>query len=174
MRLLSLAVLSAILVFACAPSETADSEPAADETPTPARTVWVDDSVAEFERKDGFLTLFADQKGGRVFAAFPPADKDGVSLRAIYAAGLTSGLGSNPVGLDRGLFDNGSLISFRRVGNKLIAEQENWTYRASTQNPLERRAVRESFCAIFSLVRRDYGDRSRRRDPRGSFQFSHA
>ena len=69
----------------------------------------------------------------------------GLSLRAIYAAGLTSGLGSNPIGLDRGLFDSGSLVAFRRVGGKLIAEQENWNYRASATNPLEKKAVRESF-----------------------------
>ncbi|MCK5745237.1 MAG: DUF5117 domain-containing protein, partial [Oricola sp.] len=99
--------------------------------------------------KDGFLTLFADEKGGKVYAVFPPADEEGVSLRAIYAAGLTSGLGSNPVGLDRGLFDGGSLIAFRRVGDKLIAEQENWTYRATSDNPLEQKAVRESFARSF-------------------------
>ncbi len=147
MRLLAAAILAISLIFACSPSNTGE-----DHTPpeTEQRAeVWVDNSVADFKRRDGFLTIFADEKGGKVFAVFPAAGEDGVSLRAIYASGLTSGLGSNPIGLDRGLFDSGSLIAFRRVGDKLIAEQENWTYRASSDNALERKAVRESFARSF-------------------------
>lgn len=100
-------------------------------------------------RAEGFIDLYPDARAGRVLAAFPAPDADGVSLRAIQAVGLTSGLGSNPIGLDRGYFDGGSIIAFRRVGGKLIAEQENWTYRASADNPLERKAVRESFARSF-------------------------
>ncbi|MEZ5947590.1 MAG: DUF5117 domain-containing protein, partial [Hyphomonas sp.] len=100
-------------------------------------------------RSEGFLPFYADAKTARILAAFPKPDEDGLSLRAIAAAGLTAGLGSNPIGLDRGLFDGGSIIAFRRIGGKLIAEQENWTYRASADNPLERKAVRESFARSF-------------------------
>ena len=109
MRAAILLSLSLFLLAGC--SKKAGDEPAppaAQEAEAPARDVWVDDSVKDFTRKDGFLTLFADEKGGKVYAVFPPANDDGVALRAIYAAGLTSGLGSNPVGLDRGLFDSGT------------------------------------------------------------------
>lgn len=101
------------------------------------------------ERRDGFVSVYVGEKDGRVLAAFPAPDEEGLSLRAIYAAGLTSGLGSNPIGLDRGLFDGGSLIAFRRVGAKLIAEKENWNFRTTTDNALEQRAVRESFARSF-------------------------
>lgn len=148
-----LAVIAAAVLLAACAREGAEtvSSAAGDNTQETAasKDVWVDESVKDFVRKDGFLPLFADEKGGKVYAVFPPADDEGVALRAIYAAGLTSGLGSNPVGLDRGLFDSGSLIAFRRAGNKLIAEQENWNYRASSDNALERRAVRESFARSF-------------------------
>ena len=107
------------------------------------------EAVEGLERRDGFITVYVDEEDGRVLAAFPAPNEDGLSLRAIYAAGLTSGLGSNPIGLDRGLFDGGSLMAFRRVGGKLVAEKENWNYRASGDNPLERRAVRESFARSF-------------------------
>ena len=100
-------------------------------------------------RAEGFLPYYADRKGGRILAAFPKPDEDGLSLRAIQATGLTAGLGSNPIGLDRGLFDGGALIAFRRVGSRLIAEQENWTYTASANNPLEKKAVRQSFARSF-------------------------
>ncbi|HPE47348.1 MAG TPA: zinc-dependent metalloprotease [Hyphomonas sp.] len=98
---------------------------------------------------DGFLPYYADAKGGRILASFPKPDEDGLSLRAIQATGLTAGLGSNPIGLDRGLFDGGAIIAFRRVGKKLVAEKENWTYRATADNPLEKKAVRESFAQSF-------------------------
>ena len=107
------------------------------------------DAVDGMERRDGFIPVYVDVQDGRVLAAFPAPDADGLSLRAIYAAGLTSGLGSNPIGLDRGLFDGGSLMAFRRIGGKLIAEKENWNYRATSDNPLEQRAVRESFARSF-------------------------
>lgn len=145
----------ATLLAACGPKENeVVSQPAAIETPeksSPEKSSdqWTPEAVINLERKDGFLTLFVDENDGRVFAQFPASDDDGVSLRAIYASGLTSGLGSNPVGLDRGLFEDGAVIAFRRVGSKLIAEQENWKYRASSENPLERKAVRESFARSF-------------------------
>ncbi|MAW79242.1 MAG: hypothetical protein CMI63_03310 [Parvularcula sp.] len=155
MRLILLFLASSLMAAACARDGAGEQAPPASDQETREQTaaapkdVWVDEIVKDFTRKDGFLTLFADEKGGKVFAVFPPADDDGITLRAIHAAGLTSGLGSNPVGLDRGLFDSGSLIAFRRVGDKMIAEQENWTYRATSDNPLEQKAVRESFARSF-------------------------
>ena len=107
------------------------------------------EAVKGLDERSGFLTLYVGNNENQLLAAFPAPDDGGVALRAIHAAGLTAGLGSNPIGLDRGLFDDGSLIVFRKVGDKLIAEQENWNYRASAENPLEKRAVRESFAASF-------------------------
>lgn len=100
-------------------------------------------------RTEGFLPFYADARGGRILAAFPKPDSSGICLRAIQATGLTAGLGSNPIGLDRGFFDGGSIIAFRRVGKKLIAEKENWVYTASADNPLEKKAVRQSFASSF-------------------------
>ena len=93
-------------------------------------------------------SLFAvSGEGGRVVATLPgEADEDGVLMRVIHAGRLTSGLGSNPVGLDRGgLGESGRILAFRRVGDRVVLEQENWRYRASSDNAMERRAVRESF-----------------------------
>ncbi len=154
MRAITLLLFVLTITAGCARNEgdaPAGPEAVHDEQAASAEATefWIDESVKDFTAKRGFLTLFTDEAENKVYAVFPPVDDDGVSLRAIYAAGLTSGLGSNPVGLDRGLFDSGSLIAFRRVGNKLIAEQENWNYRATSDNELERRAVRESFARSF-------------------------
>ena len=157
MRATILAFAFIFILGGCAPKEPAPNAGTQDggeaEAVTSnrslAKPVWVDESVSDYSRKDGFLTLFVDEKATRVFATFPAPNDDSVSLRVIYAAGLTSGLGTNPIGLDRGLFDGGSIIAFRQVGNKLIAEKENWGFRASADNPLERKAVRESFARSF-------------------------
>lgn len=82
---------------------------------------------------------------GKTVITLPKPGADGVALRAIYAAGLTAGLGSNPVGLDRGFAESGRIIAFRRVGDRAIIEQENWNYRASAESALEKKAVRQSF-----------------------------
>ncbi len=86
---------------------------------------------------------------GGVLVTLPKADGDGVSLRAIHATALTAGLGSNPVGLDRGYGDGGKIIAFRRVGKKVVIEQENWTYRASAKSDDEQLSVRNSFARSF-------------------------
>ena len=40
-------------------------------------------------------------------------------------------------------------MACRKVGEKVVAEIENWAYRASADNPLERKAVRDSFARSF-------------------------
>lgn len=105
--------------------------------------------VAALEHKPGFLDLYTDPETGKVFAALPAPDADGVSVRFIYATGLTAGLGSNPIGLDRGNASSGDIVRFRRVGEKVVAEMENWRYRATSGRPEEVKAVQQSFANSF-------------------------
>ena len=107
------------------------------------------DPLAGLDHRAGFIDLYVDKNKNRVLAKLPKADEDGVSMRLIHTARLTAGLGSNPVGLDRGWGDSGKIIVFRRMGDKVIIEAENMLYRASPDNPLEERAVRESFARSF-------------------------
>jgi hypothetical protein len=95
-----------------------------------------------------FFAIKTD-KDARAIITLPKADKDGVSLRAIHAVGLTAGLGSNPVGLDRGFGDGGRIIVVRRIGDKVVIEEENWAYRASGADPKENASVRNSFARSF-------------------------
>ena len=107
------------------------------------------DPLAGLDHREGFIDLYVDKNENKVLAKLPEADEDGVSLRLIHTARLTAGLGSNPVGLDRGWGDSGKIIVFRKIGNKVIIEAENTLYRANPNNPLEERAVRESFARSF-------------------------
>ncbi len=105
--------------------------------------------VKGLDKREGFFDVYVDKNGGRVFARLPKPDKNGLSLRMIHANSLNAGLGSNPVGLDRGLTTSGQILAFRMVGGKLIAEVENWSYRASADNEFEKQSVKNSFAKSY-------------------------
>ena len=106
MRLVASLLLA---VFAVLPVACAAQPKAAVAAEAPGGADWAS-ATRGLALKAGFLDLYVDAKGGRVLAAFPSPDADGVSLRAIHSAGLTAGLGSNPIGLDRGYFDEGQIL----------------------------------------------------------------
>ena len=108
-----------------------------------------DDVTSAFEHKSGFFDLYLDHDQGRIYARLPAPDEKGLSLRTIYTAGLTGGLGSNPIGLDRGNASGGVIVRFRKIGSQIVAEQENWRYRASADNAREKLAVAQSFATSF-------------------------
>jgi len=104
------------------------------------------DTVADLEHAPGLIDLYLDREKGRVLMAFPAPEADsGLLGRYIYARALTAGLGSNPVGLDRGAWAPTDIVAFRYAGGKVVAEAENWRFRASAERPSERQAVATSF-----------------------------
>jgi hypothetical protein len=107
------------------------------------------EQVAGLEALPGFLDLYVDKDAAKVLAMLPAPGADGVSVRFIYSTGLTAGLGSNPVGLDRGNASSGEIVRFRKIGAKVIAEQENWRYRATSGRAAEEKAVQQSFATSF-------------------------
>ncbi|MEO5972572.1 MAG: DUF5117 domain-containing protein [Sphingomicrobium sp.] len=68
-----------------------------------------------------------------------------MSGRFIYLSQLKTGLGSAPIGLDRGAPSESRILVFRRVGKKVAAEVENPKFIASSGDAEEAKAVRESF-----------------------------
>jgi hypothetical protein len=93
-------------------------------------------------RLDGFIPMYWDSAGGRVFLEFTP----GAEL--LYVVSLPAGLGSNDIGLDRSQLGPERLVRVDRVGPRVLLTQPNLRYRAeSTRNPAEQRAVAESFAS---------------------------
>ncbi|MGF1463294.1 MAG: zinc-dependent metalloprotease [Maricaulaceae bacterium] len=111
----------------------------------------------------GLFDLYVDDATARVLAVLPRPDAQGEALTVIYTTGLTAGLGSNPVGLDRGAGGGSEILTFRRIGDRVIAEIENTRYRATAANPRERQAVAQSFAPSFiwsgDIVARDVDGR---------------
>ena len=101
--------------------------------------------TAAFERRAGLLPTYLDPAKGRIWLELPPPDAAGEVGRYLYVEGLRAGLGSNPVGLDRGQLGAGKVVALRRVGGRLLIEAENLRFRALGAPAAEARAVRESF-----------------------------
>jgi hypothetical protein len=102
------------------------------------------ETIETLDHRDGFFPLYVDETDGRILAALTP-QADGSLGRMVYAARLTSGLGSNPVGLDRGAGGGSEILRFSRVNGRVFAEFENTLYRAIGAGDDERRATAQSF-----------------------------
>jgi len=102
--------------------------------------------IAPLEPRSGLLSLYLDRAQGKVLAVLPPARAPrGEIGRYIYVEGIRTGLGSNPVGLDRGQIGETTVLSLRRVGSRVLFEVPNLRFRARSDDPAEIDAVRESF-----------------------------
>ncbi|MDE3156837.1 MAG: zinc-dependent metalloprotease, partial [Acidobacteriota bacterium] len=63
----------------------------------------------------------------------------------LFATGLSAGLGSNDIGLDRGQSGGGRIVEFERTGPKVLMVQQNTSFRSSSTDPIERRDVEDAF-----------------------------
>lgn len=103
-------------------------------------------AVKGMDAKDGLLETYVDTAKARVLVALPKPDKTGLAGRYIYAAYLTGGLGSNPVGLDRSVPGGSQIIAFRQMGDRVVAQIENSDFTASGSDA-EAHAVATSFAS---------------------------
>ncbi len=92
------------------------------------------------KRYDGYFTFWWDAASGKIWLQV-----DKFSQEFLYVNSLPGGLGSNDIGLDRGLIGGTKIVAFHKVGKKLLLVQPNYSYRASAADKNEQRAVKESF-----------------------------
>jgi len=128
--------LSALSALACASAQNPPPNAAA-----PAQTTGIAAKTAGMERRDGFIPLYIDNKQGKLLLDLPSD-----SMRALMFVTLATGLGSNPIGLDRGSGGDSYVARFDRNGDRVLVVFENWNYRSSaTDNPAHVRTVMEAF-----------------------------
>ena len=110
--------------------------PAAAQTTPPS----IDEKTRGMEKLDGFVPLYWDSRAGTLWLEVPAFDTE-----ILYYTALSAGLGSNDLGLDRGQLGDAHIVTFTRIGPKVLLMEPNYGFRAITDNPDERRAVREGF-----------------------------
>jgi len=96
--------------------------------------------TAGLQKIDGYVPLYWDAASGRLLMEISRFNKE-----FLYQISLQTGVGSNPIGLDRGQLGNTHVVFFERIGPKVLMVEPNYQYRAITPDAAERRAVEESF-----------------------------
>jgi hypothetical protein len=100
----------------------------------------IEERTKDLRRLDGFFPLYADENGGRLWMEIPA-----LNTEVLYSTGLATGLGSNDIGLDRGVLTGSRIVHFERAGPRVLMVQPNYRFRASTENETEARRVRDAF-----------------------------
>ena len=137
-RSLTLAfALAAVAVSTATPSARQQAgQPVRPGGPTPT----IEDRTNGLRKLDGFFPLYSDDRAGTMLLEIPRFDSE-----FLFSTGLSAGLGSNDIGLDRGAGGQGRVVVFQRMGQKVMLVEPNESFRSSSPNALERKSVEDSF-----------------------------
>jgi hypothetical protein len=102
----------------------------------------IEDKTKNAKLHPGFIPFYWEEATGKIWLQVSQQHKE-----ILYVTSLPAGLGSNDVGLDRGVLGHTYLLRLSRVGNRLLLTEPNMSYRAITQDAAERRAVEQSFAS---------------------------
>ncbi|MDA0328165.1 MAG: zinc-dependent metalloprotease [Gemmatimonadetes bacterium] len=100
----------------------------------------IEDRTAGMQRMEGFFNLYWDDATGSLFWEIARLDTE-----FLYQVSMGSGLGSNPIGIDRGQLRGTHILEAKRVGPRVILMEPNYQYVARSENPTEVDAVRDAF-----------------------------
>lgn len=140
-RSLIASIASLLVLAACTSSNPAGSATGAGigMTPStqPAARLTLHDPVTRLE---GFIPLRWDDDSGKLLMEITRFGEE-----MIWQVSLASGVGSNPLGLDRSQLGATHVVRFERVGPRVLMLEPNYAYRALSNDPSERRTVEQSF-----------------------------
>jgi len=89
---------------------------------------------------EGFFNLYWDDGVGVLYWELDLAGGE-----FLYQISMGSGLGSNPVGIDRGQLRGTHILEAKRVGPRVLLMEPNYQFQARSDNPTEVQAVRDAF-----------------------------
>ena len=98
------------------------------------------DKKKDFVKYEGLYDFYYDGDTDKIYL-----EVDNLNEEFLYVYSLSSGIGSNDIGLDRGQLGDEQVVFFKKAGNKLLLVQPNMKYRAITDNVLERKSVEQAF-----------------------------
>jgi Met-zincin/Domain of unknown function (DUF5117) len=104
------------------------------------QTATISEKTVNTQKLAGYFNLYWDPKQGKLWLEI-----DKWNSAFLYQSGLSAGIGSNDIGLDRGQLGATRIVRFERSGPKVLLVQENLDYRAISDDQAERRAVHDSF-----------------------------
>jgi hypothetical protein len=75
----------------------------------------IEDKTKDLKKFDGYLNFYWDENAGKIWLEVNKLDTE-----ILYVTSLPAGLGSNDVGLDRGLPGGGRIVKFSKIGRKFF------------------------------------------------------
>ncbi len=100
----------------------------------------ISDFTDKLKKIEGFVPLYLNNEDGKIYLEISRFNQE-----FLYQVSLPTGVGSNPIGLDRGQLGSTKVVYFERAGNKILLVQPNYDFRAMGNNQAEKRSVEESF-----------------------------
>jgi len=100
----------------------------------------ISERTAGADKREGFFNFYWDAKAGKIWLEIDKWDTE-----FLYTDSLPAGLGSNDIGLDRGRLGGNEVVKFQRSGPRVLLVAQNYSYRAVSNDPYERKAVTDSF-----------------------------
>jgi hypothetical protein len=129
--------LAGLVWVACSVMTGAEAE-AQPGRPGPVPSIG--DRTSGLKKIDGYIPLYWDERTGSMFLEISRLDAD-----LLFTTGLSAGLGSNDIGLDRGRSGDARIVQFQRMGPRVMLVEANQSFRSSSKNALERKSVEDSF-----------------------------
>jgi hypothetical protein len=111
----------------------------------------------DLEKRDGYFPLYWNADDATLLLEIPRLDEP-----FLYLTSLATGMGSVPLGLDRGMIGDEAIARFERVGPQVFLVWTNPRFRAAnSENAALRRSVEESFVvstiAAFEILAEEDG-----------------
>ena len=132
-RLTRLSVLVTLALIAlCGLARPA--EPQAPSLPS------IEQHTEGMTQMDGLFDLYWDNANGSLFWEISELDTE-----FLYQISMGSGLGSNPVGIDRGQLRGTHVLAAKRIGPRILLMEPNYWFIAQSENASEAQAVRDAF-----------------------------
>ena len=126
-----------------AQSPNAPTSAGAQAGQSPAIATSIASRTGGMERRAGLIPLYLDERQGKLFLEIP---RDSMRVLAFFLQ--STGLGSNPIGIDRGANGPDQVARFDRNGDHVLVVFENWSYRGnSSRDPGLATTVAQSFPA---------------------------
>ncbi len=134
----ALAPVLPLLVAAAAFTRPGTAPANAQQAPPTPPTIA--ERTAGMTAMEGFFNMYWDDGAGALYWELDLAGGE-----FLYQISMGSGLGSNPVGIDRGQLRGTHILEAKRVGPRVLLMEPNYQFQARSDNATEVQAVRDAF-----------------------------
>ena len=100
----------------------------------------IEEKTQNTETMEGFFNLYWDNASGSLYWEI-----GSLGTEFLYQISMGSGLGSNPIGIDRGQLRGTHVLEAQRVGPRILLVEPNYRFQAISDNATEVQAVRDAF-----------------------------